>query len=212
MVCPRDEAAKFDMKNVENEKFTVVQKIHLLSAFKQMDRTNEFEKLAGHAARNVLVYIINTNSPALVHYGNARANDIAKQHLRTLRPQDLLQIFKSLSDKDGSVNGIKVIERMARHFRVGINETTSLLKLCKWSSSALKCVLDVLEQFEVYETNDVKMSGRITLLLQRGEKLTMANSLFNSLARCEELYVKEHFKSVIFKEISLQQLVKESGK
>ena len=100
VVCPRDEAAKFDMKNVENEKFTVVQKIHLFNAFKQMDRTNEFEKLAGHSPRNVLVYIINTNSPALLHYGNARANDIAKQHVRTLRPQDLLQVFKSLSDKD----------------------------------------------------------------------------------------------------------------
>ena len=185
----------------------MVQKIHTLCAFKEMDKTNEFEKLTGHAGRNVLVYVINTNSACLVHYANARANDIAKQHVRTLRPQDLVQVYKSLKDKDVSVDGIKVIERIAKHFRVGINETTSLLKICKWSPAALNCFIDVLEVFELYETMDVKPSGRYTILLQRGEKLSMSNSLFNSLAKCEETSVKEHFQSVISKQISLQDLV-----
>ena len=207
VVCPKNESQEIDMGNVEEVEFQVVQKVHTLCAFKEMDKTNEFEMLPGHASRNVLVYVINTNSPALVYYGNARANDIAKQHVRTLRPQDLIQVFKSLSDKDGSVNGLKVIERMAKHFRVGINETTSLLKICKWSSLALKCMIDMLEVFEVYETLDVKQGGRYTILLQRGEKLSMANSLLNSLAKCEETFVREHFQAVISKEISLQDLV-----
>ena len=207
VVCPKNESQDIDMENVEEVEFHIVQKVHLLCAFKEMDKTNEFEVLPGHARRNVLVYVINTNSPALVFYGNARANDIAKQHVRTLRPQDLIQVFKSLSDKDGSVNGLKVIERMAKHFRVGINETTSLLQICKWSSSTLKCLIDMLEVFEVYETLDVKQGGRYTILLQRGEKLSMANALLNSLAKCEETFVKEHFQAVISKEISLQDLV-----
>ena len=206
VVCPK-KGEEVNMPNVEEQEFTVVQKCHTLMAFKELDKTNEFETLPGHAERNVLVYVINTNSAALIHYGNARANDIARQHVRTLRPQDLLHIFKSLKEKDGSVNGLKVIERMAKHFRVGYNETTSLLKICKWSSPSLEGLVKVLEVYEVFESSDVKSSGRHTILLQRGEKLSMPNSLFNSLAKCEEKYIEEHFQSVISRDMSLQELV-----
>ena len=206
VVCPK-EGEEVNMEQVEDQEFIVVQKCHTLAAFKELDKTNEFEKLPGHGNRNVLVYIINTNSSALIHYANCRANDIAREHVRTLRPQDLVLVFKSLKDRDGSVNGVKVIERMAKHFRVGVNETTSLLKICKWSSETLKALIAVLEVFEVFETSDVKNSGRYRTLLQRGEKLSMSNSLFNSLAKCDEVYIRENFNSVISKDSSLQELV-----
>jgi len=175
-----------------------------------MDKTQEFQKLTGHESRMVLAYVIDTNSPAMVVFSNMRSNDITNQFGRKMCPQNFLHVFDTLVKKDKKVDNMKVIERMCKHSRTGPNEITSVLKLCKWSPDGFRCLIDALEVFEVYETRDVSRSGRYGTLLARGEKLSMTNTLFNQLGKCEEKYFLKHSEKVVSGEISLKNLIDEN--
>ena len=201
---------KVDLNNLGDRKFLVVQKVHTVAAFKEMDKTQEFQKLTGHESRMVLAYVIDTNSPAMVVFSNMRSNDITNQFGRQMCPQNFLHVFDTLVKKDRKVDNMKVIERMCKHSRTGPNEITSVLKLCKWSPDRFRCLIDALEVFEVYETRDVSRSGRYGTLLARGEKLSMTNTLFNQLGKCEEKYFLKHSEKVVSGEISLKNLIDEN--
>jgi hypothetical protein len=210
VVAPEEDTERLDLKNLD-QKFIVVQKVHTLAAFKDLDQTGEFEKLTGHSKRKVLCYVVNTRSLSLLRYGNMRANDISNKFARKTFPQDLLHVFETLSAKDSTVNSLKVVERMAKIGRVGPNEATALRKLCKWKQSAFRCLMEVINIYEIYETLDLKSSGN-TGRISRGEKLCMPNIVFNNLAKVEEAYFEANFHLIVSKKMSLKSLVDESLK
>ena len=67
---------------VSSKQFLVVQKSHSFSAMKELDRRDELSGLCGLKTRKVLCYVLNTNSSALIHYGNCRSNEISNRILR----------------------------------------------------------------------------------------------------------------------------------
>ena len=148
-----------DMEDVKSRKFYVVQKIHCLKAFKDLDKSADFEQLPGHQNREVLCYILNCSSPEMMQYGNSRANYISGQFARKINPQDFLHYFNCLSMQDCTVKPLKVIERMWKQFRIGPDECTAMRKLCQWSTSGFIALMEVIDKFEKYETLDVKKKG-----------------------------------------------------
>ena len=209
VVAPKEEVPSLDLKNISaDQKFICVQKVHTLCAFKNLDKKSEFVKLTGHGNRKVLCFVINTKSLALLRYGNLRANDISNEFSpKKTRPQDLLQVFQTLSARDSSVNSLKVVERMAKLGRLGPNEETSLRKVCNWNSPAFGALMDVVTMYELYETIDVKTKGNRDAL-SKGDKNSIPNVVFNDLAKLDQAYFEEHFHQVISKKLSLRSLVK----
>ena len=146
VICPEEDSEDFSLDNCEEMKYFVVQKVHTVSAFKEMDKLGEFNKLFGHHDRKVLAYIVKTNSPALVHFGNMRANEISSQYASKMCPQNLLHVFASLEKKmEKDIGNKKAVERMAKHSRTGPTEITSVLKLCSWSTEGFRSLISVIE-------------------------------------------------------------------
>ena len=209
VVCPADDQSGIDLKNVEKKKYTVVQKIHLVSAFKEIDQRGKFCELPSHSKRTVLCFVIKSSSTGLIHYGNLRANEIQNKFARKkTTPQDLLRIYHSLSLKDNSGNSIKVIERMAKLSRLGPNESTALRKICGWSSQALDALMEVISQYERYETMDVKPKGHQQALLL-GEKMSMTNAVFKMLGKMDEAYFVTVHRNILANECSLKSCVED---
>ena len=88
VICP-EENISLDLKNVGKTRFLAVQKLHTLQAFKEMEKAGDFSQLTGHKSKTVLCYVLKTNKPELVLYGNMRSNEISSQFCRKTRPQDL---------------------------------------------------------------------------------------------------------------------------
>ena len=202
VVCPVEERGQ---KTVKDQNYYVVQKIHCLQAFKELDKSGEFEKMAGHINRQTLAYILNTNSPDLMQYGHARENFISGQFARKTSPMDLLHTFKCLTMKDSSVKALKVVDRMAKLCCIGPDECTALGKICQWSSGGFARLMEVLDQFEKYGTNDAKKSGN-QQRIARGEKLNLPNVLLRLLAKCSEAYFLANCRQVLDNLISLKDL------
>ena len=78
-----------------------------------------------------------------------RANQISDQFVKKSRPQDLLHMFGSLGKKGDYESSIKTVERMAKLAKFGSEEISSMRKLCKWSPTAFKKLIDVLKKFEI---------------------------------------------------------------
>ena len=209
VVTPREEVSSLDLKKLSvDQQFICVQKVHTLCAFKNLDKKSEFVKLTGHGQKKILCFVINTGSEALCRYGNLRANDISKEFApKKTRPQDLLQVFQTLSARDSSVNSLKVVERMSKLGRLGPNEETSLRKVCKWNPSAFDALMEVVKVYELYESIDVKKKGNKDALA-RGDTNSIPNVVFNDLAKLDQAYFEEHFHEVISKKLSLRSLVK----
>ena len=207
VVCPEDDTAPPNLLEVGKQKFLVVQKIHTCLAFQNLGKKGEFSKLTGHASGKVLCYVLNTNSAALIHYGNVRANEIANKHTRKTYPQDFLHVFDNLADKESRVGALKVIERMAKISRVGPDESTSIKKLCLFSEEGFKVLMKVIVKFEDWETSDLKKASGNVGSIARCEKQKMINIIFNKLAKCGEKYVVSESDRVLKGEISLKTLV-----
>ena len=206
-VCPKDENDRIDVSNLQNQKFVVVQKVHTFSAFLELDKTGEFQKLIGHKSREVLAWIIKTNSPAVTHLANVRCNGIENEFAQPFYPQDLLHIFSSLQAKDSSSNNLKTIERIAKHSRVGYNETTAILKLCKWTPETFTLLIKALELYEGFETLDVTSSGKYGKMLSEGKKLRLTNTLLIQLSKCSETHFSNEYNKLVKMEVSLKNIV-----
>ena len=205
VVSPVDDSKPPILNEVGSQQFLVVQKIHSFSAIMELDKRDELAGLCGLKARKVLCYVLNTNSSALIHYGNFRSNEISNKFQKKTYPQDILHVFESLIEKDNSVGALKVVERMSKLSRLGPDEATSLKKLCQWSDQGFKLLMEVVNKLEVYETADVKASGNAGSITN-GERLKMTNLVFNLLGKCEEGYFVSGREKVLNKEMSLKQL------
>ena len=209
VVCPADDQSAIDLKNVEKKKYMVVQKIHLVSAFKELNKSGKFGQLPSHSKKTVLCFVIKSCKTGLIHYGNLRANEISNNFARKkTAPQDFLRIFYSLCSKENSENSLKVIERMAKLSRLGPNESSALRKICGWSSQAFAALMDVLNQYERYETMDVKPKGHAQALLM-GEKMAITNSVFKMLAKVDETYFVAVHRKILMNKCSLQSCVED---
>ena len=211
-VCPVDDSNKVTEDNIGDREFFVIQKVHTLMAFKELDKMEGFKNLIGHEKRQVLAYIIDTNSPTMMLFSHLRSNEIDSRFANETCPQQLLSVFNTLQQKDPESDNLKTVERMAKHSRIGPNETYSILKLCKWSTGGRAMLLRDIEKYEVYETRDVNFTSRLSDSLSKGKKLKVPNALFNKLARCdEEFYVQNCFK-VSTGTLSIRELVDENMK
>ena len=206
VVCPEDGQTVFDLTNVKNQKFVVVQKVHTVAAFKELDKEGKFNKLISHRNRTVPCYVLRISSSGLIHYGNQRANNIQYEFSRKTVPQDLLRTFQSLRLKDGEKNSLETVERMAKLARIGPNECCALRKLCNWSTTASTALMLVINQYERYETLDVKQKGHQGRL-SRGEKMTIPNVLFKQLGMLDESYFLSVHNKILTDECSLKACV-----
>ena len=207
VVCPEDDSKPPNLKEVGIQRFLVIQKIHTFMAFHELNKKGEFTHLKGqgHANGKVLCYVLNTNSSALIHYGNVRSNEIANKFPRKTHPQDMLHIFESLLEKESRGGALKVVERMSRLSRLGPDETTAVRKLCQWSEEGFNRLMEVINRLEICETTDLKTSGN-SMSTTECERLKMKNSVFNLLGKCEENYFMLMSGQVLGKEISLKTL------
>ena len=114
--------------------------------------------------------------------------------------------------------GQKLVERMCRLQLVGVGETKAVMDLCKWPIDDFKSLLQVLELFENYETEDVKEMKRSINMnqgkLSRGEVLNMTNKTLISLSKVDSKFFSKESEKVIAREISVKSLVSnyEKGK
>ena len=189
---------------VGDQKFLVVQKLHTFSAFVKLHENGEFIKLKGHSKGTVLCYVLNTNSSALIHYGNMRANEESNKLPRKTYPQDFLHVFDSLS-KTGksSREAWKVVERMCKLSRIGLVETASVKKLCNLSADGFGCLMKMISMMELHKTLDCKTANATN---KKFEKLKLTNKIFNSLAKVPESYLLDNAESVVSKTMSIKSL------
>ena len=207
VVCPVDLDRFCDLKNVKDQKFYCIQKIHTLAAFKQLEKDDLFRKLVTHTNKTVCCFVVKTDSPELWFFGNLRATSTESQFVRKIHPQRLIHVYYKLASA-GIVNARKVIDRMCKLFLIGPNEATSVSKLVKWSLDAVAVLSETFHAYESYLTLDVKPSGHQSRL-SRGQKLPVTNILFNKLAKIDEQYFRDGYKKVLDREISLKCLIEE---
>ena len=130
VVSPVDDSKPPVLAEVGSQQFLVVQKIHSFTAMKELDKRDGLSGLCGLKTRKVLCYVLNTNSSALIHYGNCRSNEISNKFQKKTYPQDLLHVYESLIDKENSAGALKVVERMSKLSRLGPDEASAIKKLC----------------------------------------------------------------------------------
>ena len=205
-----DDGNPIDLKNVGNRQFGVVQKIHLITAFKELDKSNQFAQLISHKKRTVLCFVIKTCSPEMLVFGNMRGNDIHDRFAKSVRPQGIIDAFFTVSSKTDKANALKLVDRMLRLFRIGPNESTSVRKICGWSASALNAFILVLREYESFGTLDTDESqnrNRYRVNLARGEKLKIPNTMLNAISKINDQRFEEGHQKVIDNECSLKKLV-----
>ena len=197
-----------DMNSLDNpnQKFVVIQKVHLFQAFKELDKEGLFQTLPGHEERQVLCWVVDVCSAALMTYGNIRSNDIDFRFAEKTYPQDLLWVYKTLSAKDRPENALKVVERLSKLARIGPNEDIAIRKLCKWNQQNFNNLMLTIDQLEKYETLDVESSIK-TSTSQYGKKLKIKHATFNKLAKIDEDYFSANFEKVVNKKASLKTIV-----
>ena len=209
VVAPVDDSKQPDLASdkVTGQKFVVVQKIHTLTAFKKLNQKGDFIKLKGHAKGTVWCYVLNTNSSALIHYGNLRGNEIENNFPRKTHPQDILHVYESLlTSGKTQLESLKVIDRICKLSKMGIVESASIRKFCNFSESGLSCLMNLISKMEVHETLDYKTAPANS---KRFEKLKMTNKVFNLLSKITESYLVKNASKVLSKQISLKCLAEE---
>ena len=160
VIITAEQNISLDLKNVGQTKFFAVQKLHTLQALNNLEKTGEFSKMFGHEDNSVCCFVLNTNKPEMLLYGNQRSNDISSQFTRKTRPQDLMRFFHSLMLRSSKPKATKVVERMAKLSVMGPDEITAVSKMCQWSMAGVSALIEFLEAFENYQTLDIKPSGR----------------------------------------------------
>ena len=103
------------------------------------------------------------------------------------------------------------MDSMARLARIGPNECGALRKLSYWSEENRKKLIELIDQYERYQTQDVKPRGHQGQLA-RGERLTIPNVLLKSLARVSEVFFSNNCENVLNGKYSLKCLVEEFDK
>ena len=212
VVCPVDPPLKLieiDGKkkiDFKNQKFYVIQKIKCLKAFKDLDEVGEFSKLYGHKSGEVLCYILKSNSSEVIQFGNLKDNLVTGQFAKKTVPQDLLHHFHCLVSMDNNIKALKVVERMCRLCCIGADESSALLKLCKWSAAGFQKFMKTLGEYESYNTSDVSSTHGIAMRIARGEKLSLSNALLRQLGKCSEIYFLDHCESINSGALSLKSV------
>ena len=212
VVCPEVGQTVSDLQNLgQLQQFVVVQKIHTIAAFKELDKNNDFCKLTSHQNGTVLCFVLSTNSAGMIQYGNIRANEIQNQFLKKTRPQDFLRVYQSLSERKNPSSSMKATERMIRLLRVGPNESCAIRKLCGWSLIPFAKLMIVISKFERYETLDVdEFTCRgFQQKLAHGDRNYMPNYMFRELGKMDENYFLTVHEKILNNECSLKHFLEE---
>ena len=208
VVCPTEGNIVTNIQDVKSQMLLVVQKVHTVHAFKNLDEKGEFTKLKGHGNGTLPCFVLKQWSLKLNLYGNLRSNFIENDFTRKFKPQDLLTVFDSLSKKKNPEESLEVIERMGRLFRMGSNEMTAVRKLCKWKSEAFAALMAVKSMFEKYSTLDVDESKKgFQMEIKRGERMPMTNSMLKMLGNVQDQYFLDNHSDILTSKISLKSFV-----
>ena len=209
-VCPAD-PQNFDLSRLTENQFTVISGNHSLMALKKLDSTGDMRNKVSMADGLINCYIVNTQDPSVLCYGNIRSNDLDSKHVRKPQLQDLLFVFNTLRGQfKNDAEAVKVVVRYATLLVVGADDVTALKKLCSWQSSSFDDLLKVIQLYETYETKDGCFQGNQARLL-RGEPLPLRTILFKKLSKVKEEYFVENHPSVLKRDISLKDLVESFG-
>ena len=132
VLFPANEAS-FNTKDIRSNSYHVVQGCHTLLALKALDEKGELTSLPGLHLKKIPSIIINTTDPALLNYGNSRANDLSAQFAKKPQIQDLIYVFESLQKHyDDTARALEVIIRYAKSLKFGAEDITALRKLSLW--------------------------------------------------------------------------------
>ena len=209
-VCPAD-PKNFNKSKLSENKYIVISGNHSLTALKKLDAKGKMRQLVGMADGLVNCYIVNTEDPSVMCYGNIRSNDLDSKHVRKPQLQDLLFVFNTLrSQFKNGAEAVKVVVRYATLLVVGADEITGLKKLCSWQETSFGDLLKVVQMFETYETKDGVFKGNQARLL-RGESLPLRTVLFKKLSKVSEQFFIENHQCVTNRELSLKDFVENYG-
>ena len=106
-----------------------------------------------------------------------RGNQIAEKFARKTFPQDFMHAYGSLTDHDGAKNAAEALDHMMKLSCLGTTEIASIKRFCGWTDSGVKKLNEVLSQYELYETLDVRNSAN-SRRVARAEKQILTNLLF----------------------------------
>ena len=206
VVCPVD--MTIDSNNYDQD-YYIVQKVHCLKTFKVLEESNQFRGLFGHHDGKVLCIVLDSNRADLMQYGNVRKHMINSECAKSVPMcQDLIHQFHILKRKcssDSSIDCLKTIDRMAKLAHISPDDITALKKILKWSSDGRNKFIEVLKEYELYKTVDVK--GRSYQKdLVKGKKQRFPNTLLRSLSKVSEIYFLENSCDVLNGKLSLKAL------
>ena len=183
VLCPADES-RFDPQQLRGNSYHVVQGCHSYLALKSLDETGELASMTGLQFKIIPCIIINTTDPALLNYGNSRANDLASKFSKKPQIQDLVYVLQSLINHYVDVpRALETIMRYAKSLAFSSEDMTALRKVGEWSAGLLEKLVLALQLFEKYQTKDATVKGNHGRLL-RGEKMPMPKVLFYRLSKC----------------------------
>ena len=205
-VAPED-PDNFDRSNLANNKYVVVSGNHSLAALQKLDAKGEMRELVSLSDGAIPCYIVNTQSPTVLCYGNIRSNDLASKFVRPPRCEDLLFVYdnlKKLLVKAGEA--FEAVTRYAKLLSMGADAITAIKKLCFWRQDSFDSLLSVIGLYEKYETTDAKYEGNTSRLL-KGETLPIPKNLFLKLAKVDMTFFDENVAGIMTKEFSLKDLV-----
>ena len=121
-----------------------------------------------------------------------------------------MKIYESLITQKKQAK--KLVERIARLQRLGPAETKAVLDLCSWQDDQFRQLLNVVEKYESYETEDMKEKVKSTvhisqIKMSKGESLTMPNRLLVKLSKVNPEYFLKVADSIKEGKISLRAAI-----
>ena len=206
VVIPEDQTTPLNLKNASHQKFRVIQKIHTFRAFEEIEKDGLLSSLPSIKDKSLLCYVVNTTSSVLAHYGNLRENNVNNSFKKEVCPQNLISVFQDLCRRENKSVALKVIERMSKINCFGLDECTSVKRLCQMSDNGVDILVSLIERFEMYETLDIKVSGRLGAI-NRCERQRLTNREFNMLAKCDEKYIIAHSPMVLERKCSFVSMI-----
>ena len=189
--CPA-EPGVFDKTKLEKNNYHIVHGRHRFEALKKLDEEGKLTKLTGMQGRTVTCHVIQTECAVQMNYSLLRGNELAANFVATPKVHELLFTYQGLKEHIASKKAIESVERYAKTLSIGPEDITALKKLCGWPAESFTALVDVVEKYQAYQTEDVKIQpNRLEGLLMRGESMPVPKTLLRKLSKIDSNYFKE---------------------
>ena len=191
-VCPADPST-FDKHKLGQTSYHVIHGRHRLEALKKLDKDGKLVagKLVSMNNRKVTCHVVQTDCAVQINYAILKGNKLAAKFVAPPRIHELLYSFNGLKELFSRNKAIESVERYAKSLSIGPEDITAIKKLCEWSPEIFCVLIDVIEKYEAYQTEDVKIkSQRIESKLMKGETMAVSKTLMRRLSKIDSGYFK----------------------